>query len=267
MVEFSNISDYSKFDIQYLLKNFELVVDTSNESGRMINVSAEVMADVIMYEEKEVEYIEDFYSMEENLEYDKNQVSIVKNKEKIEKIVTLKDNIGIVSDGARLLDYTIDISGLTTKISGGNVYVNGNIKINVMYEITDGKKVESKTYDMLVDTTIPLSKDIDEKYIGVNIETIRGIVRLNGNNLEADVELIVKVNIDNVEMVNQINNIKQEKMDTSMFDSMNIYIVKKGDNLWDIAKKYKTSVSKLANINELPDENKLDVGQKLLVIR
>ena len=267
MVEFSNISDSSKFDIQYLLKNFDLSIDTSNESGRMISVNAEVMADVIMYEEKEVEYIEDFYSMEDNLEYDTNEVSIVKNKENIQKTVTLKDNIGVLQDGARLLDYTVDISNLTTKISGGNIYINGNVKINVMYEIPDSRKVESKTFDMLLDTTISLSKDVNEKYVNVNIEVIRGIVRLNENNLEADIELLVKIDIDNVETINQISNIKEEKMDTSMFDSMNIYIVKKGDNLWNIAKKYKTSVAKIANINDLSDENKLDIGQKILVIR
>ena len=227
MVEFSNISDASKFDIQYLLKNFDLSVDTSNDNNRMLDVNAEIMADVIMYEEKDVEYIEDFYSMEDNLEYDKNEVSIIKNKENIQKTVTLKDNIGVVPDGARLLDYTVDISNLTTKISGGNIYINGSTKINVMYDLPEGRKVESKTFDMLLDTTIPLSKDIDEKYVNVNIELMRGIVRLNGNNLEADIELLVKVDIDNIETINQINNIKEEKMDTSMFDSMNIYIVKK----------------------------------------
>ncbi len=267
MVEFSNISDSSKFDIQYLLKNFDVTLDTSSENPRMINISAEVIADVMMYEEKELEYIEDFYSMEDNLEYDKNNVSIIKNKEKIEKNISLKDNIGVVPDGARLLDYTVDISNLTTKISGSNVYINGNIKINLMYEVQDNRKVESKTFDMLVDTVVELPKDVDEKYVNVNLELIRGIVRLNGNSLEADIEMVANIDVDNVENINQIGNIKEEKIDTSMFDSMNIYIVKKGDNLWDIAKKYKTSVAKIANINDLSNENKLDVGQKILIIR
>ena len=267
MVEFSNISDSSKFDIQYLLKNFDVSLDTSSDNPRMINISAEVIADVIMYEEKELEYIEDFYSIEDNLEYDKNTVSIIKNKEKIEKNISLKDNIGVVPDGARLLDYTVDISNLTTKISGSNVYINGNIKINLMYEVQDSRKVESKTFDMLVDTVVELPKDIDEKYVNVNLELVRGIVRLNGNSLEADIEMIAKIDVDNVENINQIGNIKEEKIDTSMFDSMNIYIVKKGDTLWNIAKKYKTSVAKIANINELSNENNLDVGQKILIIR
>ncbi len=267
MIEFSNISDSSKFDIEYFLRNFDVSIDMSNDTGRMINISAEVALDAMMYEEKDIEYIEDFYSLDEELEYEKNGVSVIKNKEEIEKSITLKDNIGVVPDMARLLDYTVDISNLAIKISGGNVYINGNIKINVMYELTEDKKIESKTYDMLLDTTIPLSKDVDEKYINVNMEVMRGTVRIDGNNVDANIELAVMIYIDNVETINQINNIKEEKIDPSLFDSMNIYIVKKGDTLWDIAKKYKTSVAKIANTNDITDENKIDIGQKLLVIR
>ena len=136
-----------------------------------------------------------------------------------------------------------------------------------MYELSEGKKIESKTFDMLLDTAIPLNKDVEEKYVSINIDVTRGIVRINGNNIETNIELLIKVDVDNVETINQISNIQEEKMDSNLFDSMNIYIVKKGDNLWDIAKKYKTSVAKIANTNNLTDENKLDIGQKLLVIR
>lgn len=267
MIEFSNISDSSKFDIQYMIKSFDLSLDTSSETGKMLTISADVMVDVLMYEEKEIEYIEDFYSMEEDLNYDKTGISIIKNKENIQKAISLKDNIANVPEITRLLDYTVDISNLNTKISGSNVYINGNIKINTMYEVGKDKKVESKTYDMLVDENVPLSKDIEEKYITVAIDVTKALVRIDDTNLVADVELMVKVTVDNVETINQIDDIKEEKVDFSQFDSMNIYIVKKGDNLWNIAKKYKTSVAKIANTNDIMDENKLDIGQKLLIIR
>ena len=42
------------------------------------------------------------------------------------------------------------------------------------------------------------------------------------------------------------------------------YIVKKGDNLWDIANKYNTTVSKLKEINNL-STNVLQIGQKLKI--
>ena len=45
-------------------------------------------------------------------------------------------------------------------------------------------------------------------------------------------------------------------------------IVKPGDTLWHIAKKYKTSVEKILKTNEdILDPDKINVGQKIFVIR
>ena len=50
-------------------------------------------------------------------------------------------------------------------------------------------------------------------------------------------------------------------------ESYTEFVVKEGDTLWDIAKKYKTTVSKIANVNNINDESKIEVGQKILLIR
>ncbi|MDD4375980.1 MAG: DUF3794 domain-containing protein [Clostridia bacterium] len=267
MLEFSNIQDNNKFDVDYNIKNFEISVDTSNDTGKMLNINAEVSADATMYEEKEIEYINDFYSIDKELNYKQNDVSIIKNKQLINKIVTLTDNIGIVPDGARMLDSSIDISNVTNKVSGGNVYVNGNVKVNVMYDILDGNKIENKVYDMLIDTTIPIPKDIDEKYVNVSIDLLNHNISINNNSVEANSEVEIQIEIYNAENIDEINDIKFENLNEELFDNMNIYIVKKGDTLWKIAKKYKTSVDKIAQTNMIVDPDKIDIGQKLLIIR
>ena len=54
---------------------------------------------------------------------------------------------------------------------------------------------------------------------------------------------------------------------TANMANAQIHTVKKGDTLWSIAKKYKTTVDKIANVNNIVDENKIDIGQKILIIR
>ena len=44
-----------------------------------------------------------------------------------------------------------------------------------------------------------------------------------------------------------------------------IYIVKQGDNLYAIAKRFGTNAATLASINELPDPDVLVVGQALVL--
>ena len=80
--------------------------------------------------------------------------------------------------------------------------------------------------------------------------------------------IMVKSYIENVATINVINNVDSDKLDLSNIDSMNIYIVKPGDTLWNIAKKYKTSVEKILKTNEdILDPNNINVGQKIFVIR
>lgn len=44
-----------------------------------------------------------------------------------------------------------------------------------------------------------------------------------------------------------------------------VYVVKKGDTLWDIAKKYKTTVAKLAEDNKIKNPNLIYPGQRLII--
>lgn len=55
---------------------------------------------------------------------------------------------------------------------------------------------------------------------------------------------------------------KQEKPKKTT-STTEIYIVKSGDTLSGIAKKYKTTVKKLAELNKIKDVNKIYVGQKI----
>ena len=64
-----------------------------------------------------------------------------------------------------------------------------------------------------------------------------------------------------------IDKIEDMALDLSNLDSINLYVVKPGDTLWKIVKKYKTSVDKIVKINNIENPDEIDVGQKILVIR
>ena len=46
---------------------------------------------------------------------------------------------------------------------------------------------------------------------------------------------------------------------------MVIYFVKKGDTLWKIAKKFKSTIEDIARINNIEDVDKIDIGQQLYI--
>lgn len=263
MIEFDNIAENYRFDIKYTLRNLEVVLGENN----MLTVSGEVLADAVMFEEKKVDYVNDFYSTNSNLNYDKSEVAVIKNKEVINKQINVKDNIGVTDDKNRILTYNVGTGHLNTKVSGSNLYIDGPLKVMVTFENKDTNVVDSKTYDMLVDTVIPLGKEVGEDNVDVVITVQNKSVTVQNGNVEANVTLNVAAEVENIDKITIIGTIDEESLNPNDFDSMYMYIVKKGDNLWSIAKKYKTTVDKIANVNNIVDENKIDIGQKLLIIR
>ena len=77
MIELDNISDNSKFDIKYILQDFDIKINPDIDS-KTLNVSYQVEADVTMFEDEEIEYVEDFYSQTRDLKYSEDRVKVVK---------------------------------------------------------------------------------------------------------------------------------------------------------------------------------------------
>lgn len=87
--------------------------------------------------------------------------------------------------------------------------------------------------------------DIAHKY-GMTVSELKELNKLSTNNLKIGQTL------------------KIAKNDEKNPDEYLIYKVKNGDNLWDIAKKYDTTVSTLKSINNLKSDN-LTINQQLFI--
>ena len=68
----------------------------------------------------------------------------------------------------------------------------------------------------------------------------------------------------NILQVGQILKLPTSLVEETMPENYLIYTIKKGDNLYSIARLYKTTVSNLQDINNL-STSMLSVGQQLLV--
>lgn len=263
MIEFESIKEEYKLDIKYALRNLELMIKENN----ILNAKGEITVDVVLYEEKEITYIKDFYSTKNNLKYDAKDVAVVKNKEIIIKNINVKDSVGVTDAKNKVGSVGISTEQLNTKVVGENLYVDGPIKLNVTFINQDTGAMEGKTYELLVDTSIPLGNEYKDNEIEIIIQpTSKAVSNVNGN-VEANANLEFIIDVENVDKIVLIDEITDEDVANDSLNSMYVYIIKKGDTLWDIAKKYKTTVDKIANTNNITDENKLDIGQKILIVR
>ena len=66
-----------------------------------------------------------------------------------------------------------------------------------------------------------------------------------------------------------IDKVEEQPLDMKKIQSMPgilVYMVKPKDTLWDIAKRFYTTVEEIRTLNELPDEE-IRCGQPLLLVK
>lgn len=268
MVELGNISDKSKFDIKYIIQDFSIKLNPDITTTKTLTTEYQIMVDVTMYEEDEVEYVEDFYSQNRELKYEEETVEAVSKTVTFTNNIDIKENItNILPANSNLLDYSLDTSYITPKITNNMVELEGNAKVSLLLQDRETMELDNKIIDVLVNQKYDVDgiSEISNAYVEITGDNIE--VTQNGTDIEVRISLQIYTNIEDLINLNLIDSIEDNILDTSNLDSINIYVVKAGDTLWNIAKKYKTSIDKLVKTNDIQNPDVIDVGQKILIIR
>ena len=135
--------------------------------------------------------------------------------------------------------------------------LNGNNNIEIIYPLKENDKIAKELSNKL-SSIIPVSKyyqqrlpsktNLDYYELFQNINSNSGIIiKYNENAINSDIIPTIIYQV-----INSFLNIE------------NIYIVKSGDSLYGIAKKFNTSVDDIKRINNLTN-NLLSIGQKLII--
>ena len=100
----------------------------------------------------------------------------------------------------------------------------------------------------------------------ISLKEIKYDFKSEGN-LQIEAVLEINTKISNNVNINIIDNIQIEdrNRENEDYDSLILYIVKPGDTLWKIAKRFNSTIDDIARMNGIEDRNKIDVGQKLYI--
>ena len=102
--------------------------------------------------------------------------------------------------------------------------------------------------------------------IETNIEiTLQDFNIMPDESIDIKIDLGFTANLSNNQKLQVIEEITIDETREDERFSLIIYFVKPGDTLWNIAKRFRSTVSNIAKINGVEDENKINVGQQLFI--
>lgn len=266
-IDIADVSEENMINTNYEIRNM-LIKPNGNEE-HSIYIEIEVGISCMAYGTSNIELIQDMYSVsEENIEFTTKNIETQTNKRNKKDVCNVEEKISI-PELANNQIYDVEIKPIINNMNVLNkrIVYEGELRLNFIFSSSTTVGIETKNYTLpfnfeLRDDLIDSSKKIvtQTECIGDNF------VILSDGAIECKINLQFELDISDLVTINIIDKINMsEKRDDRNY-SMIIYLVKTGDTLWNIAKKYKTTVESIMKINGLESDN-INVGDKLYIQR
>lgn len=266
-IDMQNVDETNICDVSYELKNIS--VKPNNIEEHSIYFEAEVEISCSVYENKEIQIIQDLYSPSIDLEYQQRSIKVMQNKRKITQTCNIRKQENIPEIGKnKIYDVEVKPTIISNQISNGLVEYEGEINLTFLFAINDNSTISSKT---LIE---PFSFSISDNNINANTKvetnisiTTQDFIVMPDESIDTKIDLEFNLSISNMENINIISDVSQSENRSREKYSMVIYYTKNGDTLWNIAKRFGSTVEEILKINKLEDESKIMQGEQLFIPR
>jgi len=262
-------------DIRCVPGQQEIVVrpDLDGEE-RCIGLELVLDIGICMYEEENVEILSDIYGVTKEVQTQthrtnlKRILSCVSGKTKITEHIRIPNGTAAI---LQLLHSEAQVCQVQQGITENGIRLKGAIMVKVMYITGDDENPYACTtaqipYQYTLEVPGISSEDMGK--VHGEVEQLQ-VNMLDGEEMDVKAVLCFSTMVFKNMPTDVIGDIQISEPDSAKMGSlpgMVIYIVKEGDNLWNIGKRYYVPVSRLRELNQLTSDE-LQIGQKLLVVK
>lgn len=263
-IDIPSVTEGNICDTQYQIKNIIIKPNTVEEHSIYVEMEVGVIANV--YENKKINLIQDLYSPCENIEFNKKKISTITAKRKNKEQVQIKEKVDIKDVGNKKI-FDIDIIPIVQneKLINSKIIYEGKIELKFLLS-NDSLDIETRNAEIPFECEIENIEDTEMINTDTDIEIKNSdFVVQDGGIISANIDMIVNNNSYKDTKLNIIDEIQTKGNKSEEDYSVVMYIVKKGDTLWDIAKKYGSTIDDIVRANAIEDANKINPGEKLYI--
>lgn len=217
------------------------------------------------YESKEINLIEDMYSISQDVEFNKKNITTIAGKQNIRQDCNIREQISMPEVGSNKI-YCANTKPIIndTKVMNGKILYSGELSIEFLYEVSNGMEAKRINLPFNFEAQSDLIEANNNVDTDLTVEQDNFVIVSDGN-IEANITMQFNIGISKTEKISIIDDLEVKECRQNNIYSMIIYFVKPGDTLWEIAKKFRSTVEDIARVNGIEDENKIYVGQQLYI--
>lgn len=266
-IDIPNVSDTNTCNTKYKLRN--LILKPNNVEEHSIYVEAEIEIDCCVYEQRQINAIQDLYSPTSNVQFERRQVTALVNKESLQEACNIQEQVSIPEiENNKIYDVCVKPNLQKQDIRSGMANFEGEIELEFLYESNTSSRFEAKTVKVPFNHSINNSNINESTSLDTSIEIkAQNFIVLNDGNIDVKIELQLEIAISKNEKINVIDNIEVDDKKECNGYSMVIYFVKPKDTLWEIAKKFNSTIEEIAKVNDIENIDRIIPGTQLFIPR
>lgn len=244
--------------------NYEVLEDEFGDLKKVaVNFNLEIITNV--YRNTFRNLIIDIYSTKENILLEQEEINLKENIDNINYEDLKSYDVDI--DAKEILDIEVSENIVDKKYLDGEIVIDGILNINIYY--IDNNRDELSMLREVFPFKSSIAVDlIHEDFIidlKCNLRDTNYILKKESISIENSILYNLSLNKDKI--IHCIKNIEEtgEIIDKRNKPSITIYIVQKGDILWDVAKRYNTTIEEILDANNLESDYEMEVGDKIII--
>lgn len=239
-----------------------------NEVGelKILDIEAKLRISGVAFLENEKALIVDAYSTKEKIKVQTEELNLVENiKNIIHRENILKD----------LPEYKIrelyHISGHPTIIDSrfvdDELIVEGILSLHGIYLDDETEEINRLSEEIPYKYYLPMEEKALDPWVDISLdlESIKTNMSKDIFVIEAAIKHKIKINRNRLLSVIKSLEETGELIDKKNRPSITIYIVQRNDILWDIAKRYNTTIEEILQANENLSPNNIMPGEKIII--
>lgn len=270
-IEASNLSDDMLRDVNITVNDMTYkVAENYDNEMKLIEFDLSFMVNADLFDTVEKNIITDCYSTEYVLDLESDKVNLASITDIMNKTVKYDNSFDVVSGTIKDI-YTVDISPKISdkRVIDNKYIIDGFMDMNILYLNGDINKIDKAYASLPFAASFDLSDDEAKSEIDSDITiTKSGAYRKGSNSVIVNCDINVCMKMKNKDEITVISNITEtEHIDRSKMPSLVFRVVQPNENLWDIAKNYNLSINYLKELNNLPENNEVAAGSKIIIAR
>ena len=265
-IDMPDIKEENICETSYMIKN--LLIKPNGVDEHSIYVEAEVEISCMAYEEKEIRIIQDMYCPGEKMEFDKTMVNTITNKQHKRNICSIREKLNVPElNNGNIIDVEINpIINKENKING-KIMFEGEIEFNLIFTDNSAVGINTKKVRVPFEHTIDGIENVENCKIDTRIEVNSQEFLNQGGVISANADLSFETDAYRNTAIPVIDNISREEAEELEDYSVIIYVVKSGDTLWKIAKRFGSTIDDIVRVNGIERPDIIRVGEKIYIPR